>query len=449
MSQRDFAEYLADTAAETDPEKQLQRYKRLGSSTHPVWDVTGHEAAFLTLLINVSAGDTRRITHKGQAKKHLMDCGFIDKSLKCFEGCLTHNAKLFDSTQRGAYLKWPVEQDPKAHYVYSGSILGGRTLGYAQNGALVRHQKWLFTEFNVNKKTTCLALELASQRERFKQLLVQLGLSKTHLQQLMKAAKSCFNRPVNDQICGGIQIIVQDQAGRDLALTPLPSHRVHTHLHHLLNHSDYYRLGQCVHIGSGLNIPTYGNLVSDSAGKLNVLSTGKIRRIGIMRILFHQIENGHLPFEQLHMQACGKLEFRFYQHKGTGEEFAYLNFRYANKIRKQIRFLVRQTLHPILLVRNKLKCHKGFWLNKYQSLMEELLSEEKNNVKQNIELGVGVYVLRYVISYDSIDELAVKKITTYLGRYLEAKLGIGLPGNIRQFVSNDCHHYLTKGLLYA
>ena len=450
-----FSDELSRVSKVKDPDEKFNAFKRLLSSQTSFLDVTGHEKLFLAFMINIAAGETEKLTSLVTARKHLKDKAFIKKSLDCFKGWLSHNPKMFDSTNVGRYLKRPAEKTEPDHYVYSDSISGGKTTGYAQNGSLVRQQKWLFTEFYFQDRLTCLAQELADGGSNFGNVLKEMGLIDEGLRKLAEKAKETLSEGgIPSEPIGKCQIIVQKSEGYDIALSPVSSHRVQSQLQQRLSQPEHYRLSQSVQIGSGVNSPTFGNLVSDCGGTLKLLRADNRITLGQLRVVYHQIECGDWPFASIDVEQVGPMEFRSFRDKGTGKEAAYLNFRHASKIRTQIAELVQAMLYPIRGVRRKLK-DSDLWIGFYQSLLEALEKKIEDTPRENDKKAVNkqtdnlmerVALLRYFLDDDFEKNTVIKLISRNLIIRLESQLEFLLPDNIKKFVTNDCAKLLSREL---
>ena len=471
-----LGDLLSEARALEKKEDKVSVLKRLCSSAYPIYDISGYEMEAMLIMVNMSAGELEKILHKSTAKKNLRNEGFLKKSLSCLEGALTHNGKLFDSTLRSRLLVLP-DYDPDDVRVHSGSISQGRDIGYAYNSNLVRAQKWLLTPFIYRNKRHCLAQLLGGKSNQITQILTDLGLDDDFSREIRALFKQSVNKKPGT--VDGTQIIVQDNAGNDLVISPLCSHLVHSELQNRLQDEAFYRLSKTVNVGSPLNAGGYGNLVSDSGGKLKQLAVKKFSYLSLLERFYHQVDNGLPVFSPVEIKQLNDIEYETYEHNKTEQESEYLNLAHMTTIRKKINTLVHELLKPVFKVRSRLNDHEQ-WLTHYKvllaeqmlakstessskklawlslvlgnkrvskvrkALIEKTLCQELGIVEDErfsdvIEESLVLFSKSQLISTSSKDVIA----------YVMDQLDSSLPENIKKYIRNDVERELSRVLTHG
>ncbi|UYM16290.1 hypothetical protein [Endozoicomonas euniceicola] len=464
---------LNEAGEEKKSESQFRILKRLCSCAFPIYDITGCEHEALIILINIAAGEQEKILYKSVAKKNLKDKAFQKKSLSSLAGALTHNGKLFDSTLRSRLLVLP-EYDPDNVRVHSGSIAQGRDIGYAYNSNLVRVQKWILTPFIYRNKRICLAQVLGGKSNKLMAILKDLGLDEAFAEEIKAGFEKTANR--RPKQIDGSQIIVQDEKGNDLALSPLCSHLIHCELQNRLREDPFYKLANTVNVGSPVNAGGYGNLVSDSGGQLKLLSVRRSRYLSLLERFYHQVNNDLPVFNAIEVHQLDDIEYETYEHNNSEQESEYLNIGHLTKIRRKVSRLVYSLLKPVLKVKSRVGSHAQ-WLKHYQVLLaEQLIAKPADSVTIKLKvawLSVALGHKRvtkvrnallentFCKDFDIKDKAkfsnVVEKDLVILNpeqlinisasavlAYVMNQLDSSLPANIKQYIRNDVKRELSR-----
>jgi len=187
-------------------------------------DVTGYEAAALTILLNLTYPRKRvdDLLDKRLAKQTLNTDAHVDACIGEVQWLHTHNLKYPDirvSKQR--LITAPPFSHP--HVLSSANCIS--TLGWSHDSAKVNLAKLFSCHFNWQGRVCCLATLLADAPKEWKEAFQQLGMSVKHFMNLCCRIKASL--PSNESPSRvdkySIQVRLPYRDGY-LAITPVVSH---------------------------------------------------------------------------------------------------------------------------------------------------------------------------------------------------------------------------------
>lgn len=327
-------------------------YKFVSSALRP-FEIEGFEKEGLALLINFSVKreNIKNPLSLDEAEEHLIheDCKLIKRYTQIIDGWHTHNVKFPLSTRQGNIRK-TLNYDNNDIYIHSGSVRLSKRYSYAKNGARNKASKCLLTEFLLHGTLTSLIEEIKKNNSLGKQFIAFLRNAYKSInikedskdnpidtlhQKILSTTKECFPSTATD-----LQIYAHDNS--EILLSPFPS----TGLMREIN----MRLSNCVSwqtewikVGTGQDIMTYGDFLSDCSGWLRTLKSKlPTERKGEFRELVNNLGTfGNLyNFKKLKQFLDKNNYSTIIINQDTGEQRARINYKHKKNMKENCEALI-------------------------------------------------------------------------------------------------------------
>lgn len=304
----------SQTSDDHSPDEVLYRFV---SSNYPPYDIDGCEEEAISLLINFSVKreEVDDPLCPEEAERHLEDNNnqLIKRFQATLKGWHTHNRKFPLSYQRGNIrCRLPyAENDP---YVHSGSVKLRKRRGYSQNAAYIKASKGLLAEFIYEGRLTSMLEEIQQGSKlaaQFMQLLFKAEEAARRQQDgddideneedgsvvdnLYKSILSLPSEEFPDKACDPQIFALTGEGESEVLLSPIAHIGMMAEINLRLKECEPW-LSRWMVTGTGNDVHTYGDLLSDGGGWLRVLrSEPPVERKGEFSKLMNQFSSaGHL-----------------------------------------------------------------------------------------------------------------------------------------------------------
>ena len=273
------------------------------------------------------------------------------------KGQHTHNIKFPKSYYKGNIrCELPFsENDP---YVHSGSVNLRKRFGYSQNAAYIKANKGLLAEFYHHGRRTSMFEEIQQGSELGCQFmaLLETAENKTRLAESEKAATEEMEESEEEVVSSLYETIMSmseeafpdhatdpqvyafTEAGEpELLLSPVAHTGVMYEINLRLKECEEYWLKTWVRAGTGNDVHTYGDLVSDTGGMLRVLRSlpPVERKKGEFRLLMNRLKDfGHL-YQFGYVTAFFKQFNTAYIDEESGEQRVWTTYRQNQVIERE------------------------------------------------------------------------------------------------------------------
>ena len=241
--------------------------KFFSQNLHP-FDITGVEETALCLMINFPYATEKQLLSEEVAAALLGSDDFWKAVNYSIAGWLTHNVKFLDSCNRGRVF-FNGSDDGIRTYLGSTDITRGRRYGWSFNSSSMKTKKFLFSEFICLNQQLCLAEDLIKEGQ-FTQRLLDMGAPESQLEKTKDLLEIHSLTRFPEQAIEP-QILIPDNNRSFLAITPVSSHLMQGEIHRRLIQPEYKSLRTILPIGNGPNTGTFGDLPSDSRGRIRIL----------------------------------------------------------------------------------------------------------------------------------------------------------------------------------
>ncbi|MCW7556378.1 hypothetical protein NX722_27840 [Endozoicomonas gorgoniicola] len=331
------------------------------SSYYPPYDIDGCEEEAISLLINFSvkrdAVDDPLSSE--EAVRHLADNNnqLIKRFQATLKGWHTHNRKFPLSFQRGN-IRCLLPYDENDPYVHSGSVKLRKRYGYSQNAAYIKASKGMLAEFIHHGRLTSMLEEIQQNNTLGEQFMAMLYEAEEAARRLSKdqdendesAVDNLYERILSlsseefPDTATDPQIFALTDAGEpEFLLSPSVHTGMMAEINLRLKESAFW-LSRWMRTGTGNDVHTYGDLLSDCGGRLRVLrSEPPVERKGEFgRLMNRFVSAGNLYSFKIVTAFFMKFATAYIDEE-TGEQKRWTTFRQnhvleneADKIAKSI-----------------------------------------------------------------------------------------------------------------